>query len=339
MNDDTHKLIHFSHSMDMSKEWRYDFVEKLGGEFINPRELILPKSLADGCSYFMEVMPGLNVLIVDFVFYDKIEITKIPSSDDFCIAYYDIGDQISIHKINNKKHKVGYHSKLGMGVIDASLQSTYIPPVSERMYSFRLLISKALLKKYLGDIIPLALLDKTFSTKKNTIFFYSHIDSATRVLLLKLKKRNYKDASYELHLKGVALQAFNSLITRMRESEIVIKRLNEKDVQSIMKTQLYLMEHLLEKFPGIDFLVEMAGMSATKYSKLFKKIFKCTPNAFFLQEKFLLAHELVISGKFKNISEVAYELGYKNSEYFSVLYKERTGNLPSENFISSNSSQ
>lgn len=329
------KLITFSHTMSMNKDWQQSFIDKLGAKIINERQMKLPEAIASGSSYFMEIIPGLFVLIADFTFHVNIEFTKVESAGDFCIAYYDISDQISIHKVNNSKHKVGYHSKLGMGIVDDSLQSIYTPPVSERMYSFRLLISKDLLKEHLGSIIPPSLAKKTFASNKNTIFFYGHIESDTRVLLLKLKSRSYDQASFELHLRGVALNAFNSLISRMSEKKLVIGKLSEINLSVVMKTQLYLMENLLEKFPGVNFLAKMAGLSETKYNKLFNKLFKCSPNTFFLQEKFTLARVLLKSGDFSTICDVAYEIGYNKSGYFSGIYKKKFGRLPNSDFISS----
>lgn len=325
--------MQFFHTVTMDTDWRQDFIQKLGAKLLNSRQLVFPENIASGCSYFMEVMPGLMVLVVDFTFHKNIEFTKIASPGDYCIAYYDISDEIGIHKVNNEKHKVGYHSKLGMGIIDAALSSTYIPPISERMYSFRLLISKELIRKHLDNIIPESILEKTF-TKKNTFYFYSHIDSRTRILLLKLKERSYEDTSYELFLKAAALHAFGSLIERVSENKFVPGKLSELDVQRVIQTQVYLMEQLLEKFPGIDILVEIAGMSVSKYTRLFKKIFKCSPNSFFLQEKLLLARELLKSGRFNTIYEVAYELGYSKSDYFSAVYKKKFGQLPHKDFIS-----
>ncbi|PBJ04605.1 helix-turn-helix transcriptional regulator [Flavobacterium sp. ACN6] len=327
------KTIQFSHTVTMDTDWRDDFIKKLGAVFINPCQLAFPKDIAGGCSYFTEVMPGLKVLVLDFTFHKLIEFTKIASSGDFCIAYYDISDEISIHKVNNTKHTVGYHSKLGMGIVDASLSSTYIPTVSERMYSFRLLISKDLIRKHLGSKIPDSIIEKTF-TKKNTFYFYSHIDSRTRVLLLKLKERRFEDTSYELFVKGAALQAFGSLIERIGESKFVVGKLSDLDVQRIIRTQEYLMTELLEKFPGMDVLSEMAGMSASKYMRLFRKIFKTSPKSFFLKEKSLLALELVKSGRYNTISEVAFELGYSKSDYFAAVYKNRFGHPPNKDFVS-----
>lgn len=291
-------------------------------------QLVLPNDIAKGCAYFMEVMPGLMSLIVDFSLQRNIELIKTVNAEDFYIAYFDLSDEIDIHQIK-EQGKINYQSKLGMVVVDASLKSSYIP--SLKMYSFWLIISKPLLQKYLfGNI------DST-NNKKNSIVFSSHIDSRTRLCLLKLKMKNYDDPSFELSVRGTTLQVLGYLVERINEIGPILGKLSELDTTQVIKTQTYMMEQLLGPFPGIDFLAAKAGMSISKYKKLFKRIFKESPNSFFLREKLNLAHVLLKSGNFNSISEVANELGHVKPGYFAAIYKKQFGQLPGEVFKKSTS--
>jgi len=293
----------------------------------NKNQLILPGDIAQGCSYFLEVIPGLMTLIVDFSLQRNVELTKTVNAEDFYIAYYDLSEEIDVHQV--KGDKIDYQSKLGMVVVDASLKSSYTP--SLKMYSFWLLIAKPLLQKYLfGNI------DAT-NNKNNTIVFSSHIDSRTRLCLLKLKMKNYNDPSFELSVRGTSLQVLGYLVERINEIGPILGKLSELDTTKIIKTQTYMMEKLLEAFPGIDLLADMAGMSISKYKKLFKRIFKESPNGFFVREKLNLAQVLLKSGNFKTINEVANELGHVKPGYFAALYKKRFGQLPGEVFKKSTS--
>lgn len=319
--------------MSMDSGWRADFVNQLGARIINSRQMRLPDDMADGCSYFMEVMPGLMVLIVDFTFHTSIEFTKLASQDEFCIVYFDLSDKISLHQVNGTGHQVGYKSKLGLGIVDAALKSTYIPAVGERMYSFRLLVSKSLLKKYFLGNMSALMVEQTFDGQKNTIFFYSHIKSPTWLALNQLKDASYDSPSFELMLRGVTFKVFGHLIEQMSETgPVIVRQITEIDAGQILKTQSYLMEQLQDNFPGVGFLAEMAGMSVSKYSDIFKKLFKDSPKQFFLREKMLLAQVLLGSGDFGSISEIAYELGFGKPGYFSKLYKNMFDEFPSAAF-------
>ncbi|SDM59458.1 helix-turn-helix domain-containing protein [Pedobacter antarcticus] len=328
-------VLKISHQMSMDSEWRADFVDQLGARIINSRQMRLPDDMAEGCSYFMEVMPGLMVLIVDFTFHTSIEFTKLASKGEFCIVYFDLSDNISLHQVNGTRHQVGYQSKLGLGIVDAALRSTYIPAVGERMYSFRLLVSKSLLKTYFQGNMSALMVDRTFDGRKNTMFLYSHIKSSTWLALNQLKDTSYDSPSFELMLKGVTFKVFGHLIEQMKETgPVIVRQITEVDAAQVMKTQAYLMEQLQENFPGVDLLAEMAGMSVSKYSDIFKKLFKFSPKQFFLREKMLLAQVLLGSGDFGNISEVAYEVGFGKPGYFSKLYKNMFNEFPSTAFRS-----
>jgi transcriptional regulator GlxA family with amidase domain len=49
----------------------------------------------------------------------------------------------------------------------------------------------------------------------------------------------------------------------------------------------------------------------------------------------MLAQELLKSGNFKNINDVAFELCYSKPGYFSAIYKKKFRRSPNEDFISS----
>ena len=288
-------------------------------------QLVLPDDIVLGCSYFMEVMPGLVAIIVDSNLQMEAKERKVIDIEDYYIACYDLNNEINIHPGKNKK--VNYKSTLGLIVVDATLKNSCTP--FQKAYSFWLLISKSLFQKYVTETSHDS---ANRNEANNTIFFSSHIDSRTRLCILKLT-RKYNNPSFELTFRGTSLQVFAYLVERINENGIVSGKLSESDTTQIIKTQTYLMEQLLGGFPGIDFLAEMTGMSVSKYKKLFKRMFKESPNGFFLREKLNLAQELLKSGNFKAINEVAYELGYVKPGYFASKYKKQFGQLPGEVFI------
>lgn len=312
--------------MGLHSHWQQDFVAGLGAQWTAGCKLTFPPEIAHGDSYFLEIIPGLTALIADYTFHKSIEFVKAASEADYCIAYYDLSEEISLHHVNGEKYKVGYQSQLGMGVVDGVLESSYTPPIGERMYSFRLLIAKKLLYKHLDLASPL-------EDAKDTICFYDHIDSRTRIALLDLKTRNFGETSFYLTVKGVALTAFGNLVERMAEKEPQPGLLSEQDAEHVLHTQQYLMEHLRESFMGLEQLSTMAQMSATKYQKLFRKLFGESANNFFLREKLRLAKKLLQSGQYARINEVAYELGYSKPGHFASAYNKLFNVLPKADFL------
>ena len=326
-------MINIRHHYSLCPVWQQQIADALGAKLINDKLLLLPKDIGNGGSVFLEVMTGLSLLFMDLTFSVPISMTRMAANDQFYIVYYDLSEEISSHIVNGTDHKIGYQSKLGMGFMDCSTESTLIPALHQRYCSLRLFISKHLLKSLMGNAKPQAVVEDLFDGSKNTLFFYGHIDSNTRILLQPLKAYSFDNSSFELLLKGIALKALNYLVKRVRNFEPIIQKLSTVDTSGILKTAEYLMGNLILDFPGLSVLAEMAGMSESKYKLLFKKVMKGTPNNFFLQEKLLLAQNLLQSGNFNSVREVAIEVGYSKPGYFSEAYKKAFNALPQEIFI------
>lgn len=327
--------LHIKHSYALSPDWQQVLVDALGAKLINEQQLVLPENIGKGGSFFLEVMPGFSLLLLDVTFYIPISFTRQASKDHFYLAYYDLNDEINSHTVAGTAHQIGYESKLGMGFTDSRIESILTPTVNERYYSLRLFISKQLLMSLMGNNKPQEVIETLFDDTQNTLFFYSHIDSSTRLLLRKLKERSFDEPSFELFAKGTALKILTYLVRRIRNIEPIIEKLSPADTSGILRTSQYLLDSLLLDFPGVAMLATMAGMSESKYRKLFSKIMKSSPNSFFLQEKLRLAQNLLQSGNFNSIRDVALEVGYSKPGYFTEAYKKAFGTLPQDIFIKS----
>ncbi|WP_449439648.1 hypothetical protein [Pedobacter steynii] len=62
-----------------------------------------------GCSYFMEVMPGLVAIIVDSNLQMEAKERKVIDIEDYYIACYDLNNEINIHPGKNKRSTTNRH--------------------------------------------------------------------------------------------------------------------------------------------------------------------------------------------------------------------------------------
>ncbi|MBB6271066.1 AraC-like DNA-binding protein [Pedobacter cryoconitis] len=323
----------------LTPQWQEQIVKNLGARLIDNKLLILPEDIASGGSIFLEVAPGLSVHLLDMTFHVQVAITRVPKDHNYYMIYYDIGDEITTHILGDTIHKAGYHSKLGMGFMDCGIKGVIIPPVGERTFSLRLLVDKTYYKSLAATNRSADVTDMLFDESKNTLFFYSHIDSRSKVLLNELKEaHHFSGTSFELKIKHIALYLLNYVVERTARFEPIINKLSQSDIDNVLKTSAYMLANLLTEFPGLPAMAEMAGMSGTKYKGLFKKILKESPLNFFSNEKLLLGQKLLQSGNFQNVNEVAYELGYSNLGYFTKMYKKLFEVSPGEVLVKKNSS-
>ncbi|RAJ20581.1 helix-turn-helix transcriptional regulator [Pedobacter cryoconitis] len=325
----------FLYNFTITPEWQQQIVDKLGATLIDNKILIMPEAIATGGSIFLEVLPGLSVLLMDMTFHIPLAITRIPTKQNYYMAYFDIGDEITTHLLGEVAHKAGYNAKLGLGFMDCCIKGILMPPVGERSYSLRLFIDKDFFVEMAIATRVNAINTSIFDESKNTLFFYSHIDSRSKVMLNNLKCNDFTEPAFELNLKSTALYLLGYLMERTSQFEPIISKLVQKDIDSILRTSEYMLNNLLFEFPGLIKMAGLAEMSVSKYKILFKKILKESPNSFFLNEKLLLAQKLLESGNFNSVNEVAYELGYTKPSYFAAVYKKMFGALPGHTLIKS----
>jgi AraC-like DNA-binding protein len=317
----------FKHIYSLTPEWRQKFVDDLGGK-IEDKNMYFTRETVSGSSCFLEILPDVSVVIIDSVLNIPIRITRIPSEDDFWIVYYDLSESFSKHTVADVNHKTGYKSKLNFAIVDNKIRSTYLSIVGERFFALRLFIRKSYMKTFFSDAEFEKDFKDVFDVKKKKTFFYGHIDSRSKVVLHSLKQQSIRNHNYEFLLKGAAFNLLSYLIERLSTNIPNMGTHLEKDIDAIMLSQQYLLSNLSIPFPGIDILASIANMSSAKYKNLYNDIFGMSPALFFKNEKLLLAKELLESGKFKLISDVAFELGYKKTAYFSSIYKDYYGVLP-----------
>jgi len=74
---------------------------------------------------------------------------------------------------------------------------------------------------------------------------------------------------------------------------------------------------------------ELANMSLSSFKRRFVEVYRETPGRWFRIQRLKKAEELIhMSGK--NISEVAYELGFENISHFIGAFKKQFGRTPSQ---------
>ena len=89
----------------------------------------------------------------------------------------------------------------------------------------------------------------------------------------------------------------------------------------------------MEKHLGEDLrfekLAEVVRMSPTALRRTFQETFACSPMAY-LQQLRVKKAMLLLSDPLKSISDVAFDVGFNDSGYFSRVFKQGTNETPKE---------
>jgi AraC-like DNA-binding protein len=329
-------MMEVSHIYSLTSGWLYDCIEQLGegAEVIDDKLVVMPE-LAEGGFFFTPVTVGLSVVLLDLTFKNPIRIRRLPSDNDLYIIHYDFSDEINLIHVDGTKHKIGYKANLGLGVVDNAIENIFEPVVGERVFAMRLLVSKKLLRTSIAKQNAKNTNKRRIKSDENTLYFYDHIDSNSKVIMHAIKNKSFLDPAFQIYLQGVSLRLLAKFINRYSNLAQLLHHIPDKEVTALNMTKEYLLDNLFIGFPGVDMLAEMAGMSVTKYKSLFRKMFVTTPNHFFIRQKMILANELLKSENFVELSDVAHKLNYTKVSKFSSAYFQQFGKKPADDFIKS----
>jgi len=312
-------------------DWQEGIAKSIGGEFVADKIIVLPETLGSGHTFFLQVIPGIAVFLMDFILKTKFEIKRLEDDVERYIFHYDLSDHANIINIGDKNFKVGYTINLGLAVLNNQDKSFFVPALGKRTFALRIWVDKKLMDGFIEHHPNTEYAKRKITISKNELFYYNYIDSNSILELLTLKEKSVFDDSYDPNIKGITLKLLSNFLNR--DSDPMVKERDDSEKEALEITKKYLLDNLYNPFPSIPFLSKMAGMSSSRFKILFKKYFSDTPKNVFIHEKMLLAHELLQSGDFNTLTEVVYELNYTKLDYFSSKYFDVFKRKPSEDFL------
>ena len=80
---------------------------------------------------------------------------------------------------------------------------------------------------------------------------------------------------------------------------------------------------------SMEEIAKYTGRSLATFKRDFAKISELTPQKWIIKRRLEAAHEMIRSGG-KKVSEVCFEVGFKNLSHFSKIYKETYGIAPTK---------
>jgi AraC-like DNA-binding protein len=97
-------------------------------------------------------------------------------------------------------------------------------------------------------------------------------------------------------------------------------------LQKLRRSLRYLEENLEDKV-GVDKLGEIAGLSAHRFSALFREVMGASPHQYILRRRIEKAMRLLTSSE-APVMDIADQLGFHDQPHFTKLFKSTTGVSP-----------
>lgn len=157
--------------------------------------------------------------------------------------------------------------------------------------------------------------------------------------LIKLRTAHLKRKQEELEklVKERTEQIFKDqkiIQTQTEQIEAMKDRLDRKDELWLEQFQMIVNERLDDSDLYLPDIIDKMEISRSVFYEKVKSLTQMTPNQYIQELRLNKAKNILEEGNVKTVKEVASFVGMKRPSYFSKLYKERFGILPSAYFNS-----
>lgn len=107
------------------------------------------------------------------------------------------------------------------------------------------------------------------------------------------------------------------------------KGFSGKYIAKVIEEVRFQMRQNIEMEFNMEELAQEHNVGYSYFRKMFKKYTGVSPAQYHLQLRIIRAKELLVSTD-KNITEIAFQLGFQNIFHFSLLFKKKTGMSPTD---------
>ncbi|WP_278021177.1 helix-turn-helix transcriptional regulator [Flavobacterium ginsengisoli] len=318
------KIIEHHYSADLN--WVKHYLAQIGGK-IEGNFIILPQDSQTGTRYVLDCGDGIIAYYINVEYHRNFQLIQKNLNQDFVGFYYNLTEgEASVSNIHFM-YNIG-RWQYNLAVIDGSLDSKYNVVKGSKTFALCIFIKKSTIRAFAKkNNIVIQNIDSVVNSKVNTIVRFDRMSNESFHLLNDLRKLEVGGAVFDLNLRGTVHLLISNYLKKIATKRLIIQTVNENDLNHIINMQMYLVSHLEDHFPSITDMAKMSNMSESKFKTLFKKITGNTPNAFFMDNKLLLAKEL-LEKKQLTISQISDQLHFTNNSYFASKFREHFGLSP-----------
>jgi len=281
--------------------------------------------LGDGQLEYILLQPGLWAQQMNVKFKEPLTLQVLPreTNDFFIISFYLSNAQIK-QKTEDKLYQFAFDN-VGILLSSSATSSSYSIPVQEVIKVFQIGMTRDWLMANAFDENNQTI--KPLFEKNQAFHFSENLDYKFKYLVGDLDlKKTYKLSVFSSILQ--LLDYFFSNLQKRNFDDISTANIHSFDFEQLMRVRAYLDNNPLEEV-SIEQLAQIAGMSLSKFKRLFKQVFGLTPYRYYLQNKMEIAMGILQKEDY-SVSETGFIVGYSNLSQFSKAFKNHFGQLPSE---------
>ncbi|KFF03394.1 helix-turn-helix transcriptional regulator [Flavobacterium reichenbachii] len=318
------KIIEHSYSADLA--WVEPFAKQFEGR-VEGNFIMVPEDSQSGTRYFLECEEGIIAYYINVTYKKNYHLIQKNINKDFVGFYYNLTDGEASVSGDHFRYDVG-RWQYNLALIDSTLESTYVVKSGSKTFALCIFIKKSLLETYAKrNNIEFENIEKIVDPKINTMIRFDRMSNDSFHLLQDLRKLKVGGPVFDLNLVGTVHMLISNFLKKIARNRIIIQTVNKTDLANIINAQMFLVENINDHFPSIKVMANKANMSESKFKNLFRKITGETPSIFFMNNKLLLAKEL-LEKKQLTITQISDQLNFTNNSYFASKFKAHFGISP-----------
>lgn len=146
--------------------------------------------------------------------------------------------------------------------------------------------------------------------------------------------RNSFDSFYmcqnRFQLTGMVHLAYELMKEIVRKKKETVSQISETLFEDyIQQAVQYIDENLAEENLSVTNIAEQLHLNSAYFGRVFKKVYGMSIKKYILDKRIECAKSLLMEGKY-SVTAVGSMVGIPNPSYFSRLFREKTGKMPSE---------
>lgn len=150
------------------------------------------------------------------------------------------------------------------------------------------------------------------------------LEAVWKVLYMELESKD----SLQLEMLQMMLKRILILCTRIYKTQINYDPLENTNVEVIREFNFLVERHFKEYHSVVEY-AELLNKAPKSLANLFKKLGNKTPLQF-IQDRLLLEAHRMLKYSDRSVSEIGYEIGFKDVQAFSRFFKKQEGISPVE---------
>lgn len=315
-------MIYVEHYLTKPLDW-YMQLNRFISSRVTEDQFILLEDAGEGGIRFLMLQEGLWVNEAIFKLKEELHLHRLssPTNQLFIINFYFSQTTIK-QEGDNQKFNLSF-DEVNMLLNSSCSEFKMIFPVNEEVRTFNIGFTREWLEEnVLG--MGAEVLRELFNNDQ-PIYLSERLNPKFRVLFSDINLAPNKKLITTAHVLMILNDLFEQLSQRENEKSVHV---HYTDMEQIIAIRSHINENIQE-LPRLDELAASAGMSLSKFKRLFKQIVGFSPYQYHLNCKLEKAMELIKKGEI-SISEIGYIVGYSNISQFSKAFKNHFGVLPSK---------